>query len=638
MGNPFFIQQTGFGNVRTSRSLVALDEGIGGDFGATNDERQFLGSTIPARRFWLGAAGFILAVGLLIARAAQLQLVRGDHYASLAESNRTRSYVVVPPRGIVYDRFETALVQNVPAFVFSLTYANLPKDPVEQGRVIDRAADLVGIPRAEIDLLLSDARKSAYDAFPVRKGIPYEAAMRLAIEEASVPGFALETSTIRAYPTSSLSLSHLLGYVGKINPEEHADKKASGYRAVDEIGKSGLERTQETALRGTPGMLSVEVDARGRELSVDGKTDPIAGQSLTLAIDLPLQKFVETRLSEVLQRLDLPKGVVVAIDPRSGSVRAMVSLPAFDSNAFSNGIDAEAYKRLIEDENRPLFSRAVAGEYPPGSTFKPYVAYAALAEGLVGAHTSFVSTGGVRVGEWYFPDWKAGGHGITDVRKALAWSVNTYFYVIGGGFAEQTGLGVERIGTNAALFGFGSRTGIALPGEADGFLPSKEWKLEAKGERWYVGDTYHLAIGQGDMLATPLQVAVATAAIGNGGTRYVPRLVEAIGDDPVAPEPIDVTLDPEAVQVVREGMRGAVTYGSARFLNSLALPVAGKTGTAQASVDKPTHAWFEGFGPYDDPTLAVVVLVENGGEGSAVAVPIARDIFEWWFANRQASE
>lgn len=636
MGNPFFIQQASIGNVRTSRSLTALDEGIGGDFGAAGEGRQFLGSTIPARRYWIGAAGFALAVALLIGRAAQLQIARGEHYASLAESNRVRTYTVVPPRGIVYDRFGTPLVQNVPAFVFSLTYANLPKDAVAQGRSIDRAADLVGIPRAEIDLVLSDARKSPYDAFPVRKGIPYEAAMRLAIEEASVPGFALNTSTIRAYPTGALTLSHVLGYVGKISQDEFESRK--GYRAVDEIGKSGLERTQEAALRGTTGTLSVEVDARGRELSVDGKTDPVPGENLTLTIDLPLQKFIETRLIETLQKLGLTKGSVVAIDPRSGAVRALVSLPTFDGNAFSNGIDPETYKRLIEDKDLPLYSRAVSGEYPPGSTLKPYVAYAALAEGLVNEHTSFVSTGGVRVGEWYFPDWKAGGHGITDVRKALAWSVNTYFYVVGGGFAEQTGLGVERITKNAALFGFGSKTGIALPAEADGFLPSKDWKLEAKGERWYVGDTYHLSIGQGDMLATPLQVAVAAATVGNGGVRFVPHLVEKIGDAPVAPEPVDVALDAASVQIVREGMRGAVTYGSARFLNSLGLPVAGKTGTAQASVDKPTHAWFEGFGPYENPTLAVVVLVENGGEGSSVAVPIAKDIFEWWFANRQALE
>lgn len=638
VGNPFFIQSNHLGSVRTSRELTALDEGPGSTFGAASAERQFLGSTIPARRFWLAAFGFSVAIGILLARAVELQIVRGAQYASLAESNRVRSYTVVPPRGIVSDRFGTPLIQNVPAFVFSMTFADMPKDKTERDQVVARAADLAGVSRTDIDLLLTEAQKSPYDAFAVKKGIPYEAAMRLAIEAASIPGFALDTSTIRAYPKSAPTLSHVLGYTGKISADDYEARKADGYRAVDEIGKAGLERTEETLLRGTPGKLSVEVDARGRELSVDGKTDPVPGQNLTLTIDLPLQQFIEARLTDVLQRLKLPKGVVVAIDPRNGAVRALVSMPTFDSNAFSNGIDSDLYQRLITDKDQPLFSRAIAGEYPPGSTFKPYVSYAALSEGLVTPSTSFLSTGGLRVGEWFFPDWKAGGHGITDVRKALAWSVNTYFYIVGGGYEQQTGLGVERITKNAALFGFGAKTGIALPGEADGFLPSKDWKQEAKGERWYVGDTYHLAIGQGDALATPLQVAVADAAIGNGGTRFVPHLVEKIGDKPVAPEPVDVTLNKDSVQVVREGMRGAVTYGSARFLNSLALPVAGKTGTAQSSIDKPTHAWFEGFGPYDDPTLAVVVLVENGGEGSSVAVPLAKDIFEWWFANRQATE
>lgn len=638
MGNPFHIQGGRLGSVRTARALTALDVGPGTTFGSACSERQFLGLTIPPIRFWVGLAAILLAIAALLVRAGQLQIIRGAHYSALAESNRVRTYTIVPPRGIIYDRFGSTLVQNVPAFVFSLTYAYLPKDPVEREGVIVRAADLVGIPRTDIDLVLTEAKRNAYEPFVVRKGIPYDASMRLAIEAPSIPGFSLDISTIREYQTSALTLSHVLGYTGKINQDEYALRKTDGYRSVDEIGKAGIERGEESLLRGKTGLLSVEVDARGHELSVQGRTEPTAGTNLTMTLDLPLQQFIEARISDILTKLGLSKGVVVAVDPRSGAIRALVSEPTYDSNAFSNGIDADLYARLIEDKNQPLFSRAIAGEYPPGSTFKPYVAYTALSEGLVNPHTSFISTGGLGIGQWYFPDWKAGGHGITDVRKALAWSVNTYFYIIGGGYEEQTGLGVERITKGASLFGFGEKTGISLPGEADGFLPSKDWKEEAKGERWYVGDTYHLAIGQGDMLATPLQVAMANAAIGNGGMRYRPRLLEKIGNEDVPSVPTGISLDPAAVQVVREGMRAAVTYGSARFLSALAYPVAGKTGTAQASGDKPTHAWFEGFGPYDDPTLSVVVLIENGGEGSSVAVPLARDIFEWWFANRQPEE
>lgn len=634
MSNPFVIQSGRLGAVRNSRALTAADESPDVAFGDAAQTRRFLGLTIPGRRFALGGAAFVVALGLLVARAAQLQVVDGSHYASLAEANRVRAYTLVPPRGIVYDRFGNVLVQNIPSFVFVMTFADLPKDDAERDATLTRAADLAGVPRTELDLLMTDAKRDPFEPFTVRKGIPYEAAMRLAIEAATLPGFRMEDTAVRSYPSNAPTLSHVLGYTGKISAEEYAEYRAQGYRSVDEIGKSGIERSEETRLRGTPGSLLVEVDSRGRELAVDGRTDPVAGQNLTLTVDLELQQFVESRVTDVLERLGLSRASVVVMDPRDGSIRAMVSEPTFDSNAFATGIDADLYAQLLADEDFPLFHRAVSGEYPPGSTFKPYVAYTALAEGLVNASTSFVSTGGLRIGQWFFPDWKAGGHGVTDVRNALAWSVNTYFYIVGGGFDTFTGLGVERITDGARLFGFGSPTGINLPGEADGFLPSKEWKEEAKDERWYVGDTYHLAIGQGDMLATPLQVATANAAVANGGTRYVPRLVEKAGDETIPAQQAAEPLDAAAIQIVREGMRKAVTTGSARFLSTLAQPVAGKTGTAQASGDVATHAWFEGFGPYDDPTLSVVILIENGGEGSSVAVPIARDIFEWWFANR----
>lgn len=633
MNNPFVIQSGRLGAVRNSRALTAVDESPD-VFGTAAGARRFLGLTIPGRRFALGGVVFAIALSMLVGRAAQLQVVEGTHYASLAEANRVRAYTLVPPRGIVYDRFGNVLVQNIPSFVFTMTFADLPKDESERDATLVRAADLAGVPPTELDLLMTEAKRDPYEPFTVKKGIPYEAAMRLAIEASSLPGFRLEDTAVRSYPSNVPTLSHLLGYTGKISAEEYAEYRASGYRSVDEIGKSGIERSEETRLRGTPGSLLVEVDSRGRELAVDGRTEPVAGQSLTLTIDLELQQFVESRVTDVLEKLGLSRASVVVMDPRDGSIRAMVSEPTFDSNAFASGIDAELYAQLLADEDHPLFHRAVSGEYPPGSTFKPYVAYTALSEGLVNASTSFVSTGGLRIGQWFFPDWKAGGHGVTDVRNAIAWSVNTYFYIVGGGFDTFTGLGVERITDGARLFGFGSPTGVNLPGEADGFLPSKEWKEEAKGERWYVGDTYHLAIGQGDMLATPLQVATANATIANGGTRYTPRLVEKAGEEVIPAETAAEPLDPASVQIVREGMRKAVTTGSARFLSTLAQDVAGKTGTAQASGNVPTHAWFEGFGPYEDPTISVVILIENGGEGSSVAVPIARDIFEWWFAHR----
>ena len=278
-----------------------------------------------------------------------------------------------------------------------------------------------------------------------------------------------------------------------------------------------------------------------------------------------------------------------------------------------------------------MFARAIAGEFPSGSTFKPFVAYAALADGIIREHSSFISTGGIRINEWFFPDWRSGGHGITDVRKAISDSVNTFFYIIGGGFDKTVGLGVEKITKYARSFGFGETTNLGLIGESDGFLPSKEWKIDAKGERWYVGDTYHLSIGQGDFLTTPLQMAVATSVIANDGFKLQPYLIQSI-DGPVAYDLQDNNreiiqdLDHDALRIVKEGMRKTVTEGSARSLSWIPINISGKTGTAQTPGDRPYHSWFTGFAPFNNPEITLVVLVEEGGESNEAAVPLASRI------------
>ena len=631
MSHPFFIQsESGKGRLKDRHSFDALD--VSPDSTTYASHGTSLGRTVPRRRFHLASILFFLCFGIFAARAAQLQVIRGAAYRTLAEQNRVRVQTLTAPRGIITDRYGTVLAQNVPTFVFQMTPAELPMDPTERETILMRAADLAGVPRTDFDLLLTKTVDNPYDSVVVAKGMSYETAMRLAIEAARLPGFSLSTATTRFYVSTAPSLSHVLGYTGSLSPEEYQERKTSGYRVTDDIGKAGVERSAERALRGTPGAINVEVDAAGNEQSVVSKRDPVAGETITLGIDLPLQEFIEQQVSAALTRLGKFRASVIAIDPRNGAVRALVSLPTYDSNTFANGIPTETYAALIADENHPLFPRAIAGEFPPGSTFKPYVAYGALAEGLITASTSFISTGGLSVGGSRFPDWKAGGHGITDVRKAIAQSVNTFFYIIGGGYDAFGGLGVDRIVSSAKKFGFTEKTGIDLPGEADGFMPSKEWKQEVKGERWYVGDTYHLAIGQGDALVTPIQLATALSTIANGGTHYQPHVIEKIGDEivPLVNLSAEHQFDAAALQIVREGMRQTVVSGSARSMNALSYLVAGKTGTAQAPGGS-THAWFTGFAPYENPTLAVMVLIEEGGEGSSVAVPIARDIFEWWF-------
>jgi len=436
-------------------------------------------------------------------------------------------------------------------------------------------------------------------------------------------------------------MSHIMGYTGKINQDE-LDKFGDEYLPIDYIGKMGIEYFWENELKGQSGKKQIEVDALGKEKKILGQVEPKDGHNLVLSLDIEQQLKLEEILTKTLENLKLTRASAVVLDPNNGEILAMVSLPAYNNNAFARGISQEEYSALINHPDYPLFNRAISGEYPSGSTIKPLMAAAALQEGIITENTSFLSTGGLRIGEWFFPDWKAGGHGRTNVRKAISNSVNTFFYYIGGGYDDFRGLGVDRIVQYGKLFGLGSQLGIDLAGEADGFLPSREWKEEERGERWYVGDTYHLAIGQGDLLVTPLQVAVFTSVFANGGALYRPHFVRQIlsSDDQIIREsqndPIRKDfIDSYNIHVVREGMRQTITSGSARSLNSVPATVAGKTGTAQWSSTKENHAWFSGFAPYENPELAFAILVEEGGEGSSVAVPIAKEFLEWYFGEHK---
>jgi penicillin-binding protein 2 len=604
-------------------------------FSPATRHARYLKPTISRGRLTFFGIILVSFTLLFMGKAAHLQIVQGEHYLNLAQNNRQDTSLLVPARGAIYDRWGKELATNEPTFTMTMKIADLPETDGERNAQIESIATLSGLVRTDIDLLISEYASRPFDAVPVKEHLSYERAMRLAIELSSIPAFELVSQTKRVYASSATSLSHVLGYTGLVSPRD-LDGLDNSYRLIDQIGKLGVEYEAEDLLRGIPGQLVYEVDARGNRQSIVSRTEPITGADISLGIDLEFQKFTEKALQETLDRVGATKGSVVAIDPSTGAVRAMVSLPTYDSNLFVGGISADQYQDLIEDTDQPLFPRAMAGEYPSGSTFKPFVAYAALSEGIVNENTSFLSTGGLGISQWFFPDWKSGGHGITDVRKAIAESVNTYFYIIGGGFDTITGLGVKRINANAQKFGFGSTTGIDLPGESDGFLPTKAWKQEAKGERWYVGDTYHLAIGQGDFLTTPLQMAVATSVIANGGYLFEPYVIEtvdgfgAVDFTKGSMTPID-DLDKYAIEVVREGMRQTVSIGSARSLSSLKYKIAGKTGTAQTPGNQPYHSWFTGFAPYEDPNLALTVLVDHGGESNDAAVPLAKEIYNWWF-------
>jgi penicillin-binding protein 2 len=416
----------------------------------------------------------------------------------------------------------------------------------------------------------------------------------------------------------------------------------------DWIGKSGLEASYEKYLKGKNGIEQVEVDSQGsiiRVLVDENNREPEEGESISLYLDSGLQEKAGEYLIQGMEEAKKLTGeesggaVAIVMNVKNGGILSMVSLPSYDDNLFAKGILSADYQNLVNDPKKPMFNRATSGTYPPGSIIKIIMASAGLSEGVISVNTSLDTPPSIEVGEWSFPDWK--DHGITNVERAIAESNNIFFYALGGGYDKIKGIGINNMKRWWQKFGLGSKTGIDLATEASGLLPDPDWKEKVFGEPWYIGDTYHAAIGQGDLLITPLQMVRAVATIANGGKLLAPQLVQKISDkDGNIVEEYGARVQnkqvapPEVISTVERGMRMAVTEGSARTLNDLPYKVAGKTGTAQFFSNQKTHAWFECYAPYDNPEIAVIVLVEGGGGGHEIAVPVARNILEYYFANK----
>jgi penicillin-binding protein 2 len=602
---------------------------------------SYLASALPLRRVrWLGA---IMLTGclLLLARVAYLQVWNGQDYRSKADHNRTQVTSIPASRGIIYDLQGTALVRNEPNFTASVVPTELP-DPkqAEYLNTLQTIADALGLQLTEIEPKIAEHAEKYYNQpLVLKEFIPHDEAIDLMSQFKGVPGVHIEAQAARHYLLPE-QYAPIIGYLGRISPEDLEAGLSDDYDLSDHIGKTGLEYIYESVLRGRKGTVAKEVTAGGRMLDTIAEEPAIPGGNLVLAIDGQLQQALYDQIKSYADAHHLPGGAAVALDPRTGKVRALVSYPSYDPNVFIQGITSDLYSSLLNDSRKPLFDKAISGEYPSGSTFKLVVASAALQEGVVTPNTTVTSTGGLCInctGFPDFPDWKAGGHGVTDVYKAIAESVNTYFYLAGGGTYDKDqreitgGLGIDRIDTYAQLFGLGSSSGIDLPGEATGFVPNPSWKEETKGEQWYLGDTYHVSSGQGDLLVTPLQVALYTMIVANGGTVYEPQLVDHVTDqsgvttdtiDPVVVR--DHIVDASNLAVVRAGMRQAVTSGSARSMGSLSVSSAGKTGTAEIGETGKKHSWYTTFLPYDEPKLVVTVLMEEGGDGTVAALPVAK--------------
>ncbi len=623
----FFLHDDGtIGDISRHTDDATFDDALSQRSSDTLFTGTFVGNFAARRMQWLAGALVLVLFGGALFRIGYWQVIHGDTYRAIADNNRTRTKTIIPDRGIIADRNGVTLAWNTPVFHVLAHRADLPEAGEDRRSLFQAIGESLGIAFEDFETRYQNSGTD--QTILLAETVPYAAALAFEAGHQPFPGITMELASARTYATNAMpTLSHVLGFTGSIPETSYDELKSLGYRRFDSIGKQGTEQQYESLLRGTPGVEITEVDSEGRALRTLEKTDVIHGENLTLTIDAGLTAAIEGIVERKLANAKVKKAAVVVSNPKNGEVLAVVSYPAYDVNLFARGITQAEYSALLADPNAPLFPRATQGEYPCGSTMKPIYAAAALIEHIITPSTSVLSTGGIWLGNRLFPDWRRNGHGYTNVYHAIADSVNTFFYTIGGGTEAFEGLGVDRLMRYASMFGFGATSGLGFPNEADGFLPSKAWKEATKGEPWYVGDTYNVSIGQGDVLVTPLQMNRATAVFANGGMLITPHLLKDTPQDAKKIIPDDVAA------VIKDAMRETVTNGSSVALNTLSQPVAGKTGTAQWATGRDEHTWFTGFGPFDDPTLTITVVVEEGG-ANYYATPIAGEIFEWYFQNR----
>ena len=634
--DPFSVQIKG-GKIKDRR--VGSTERFSSEDGfvmADDDSNVQMGPVIE--NYYLRMALILLFIVFTVLgfRVFYLQIIKGDEFRGLAEGNRIRLQRILPNRGIIYDNHGKQMVRNIPSFSIRFVPADLPKGE-ELDNVLEIIASTTGKEFIELKELITNTSEYSYIQSSLVEDINYEQAVNLRIKASIWSGIHIIETAKREYMLGN-TFSHLLGYLGKITENEAIDLPED-YELIDYIGKTGIERSYEKELRGIVGKKQVEVDALGKETKILAEQEAIKGNNIHLYIDADLQVKLSEIVAKTLNNRNVDKAAGIIINPQNGGIMAMSSFPEFDNNIFSKSISQEQYEAVFTGDDRPLFNRTLSGQYPSGSIIKPLVASAALDEGIIDRNTSFLSTGGIYYDIWFFPDWKAGGHGQTNVIKALAESVNTFFYIIGiEEYDGREGLGLDKMLSYMHSYGLSQYTGVDISGEQMGFLPDRYWKWEERDEPWYPGDTMHLAIGQGDILVTPIQMANYIAAIANGGILYSPHLVKQIVDSETgavvmsAPQVLNEDfISSASLDIVREGMRSAVTTGSARRIYSEDYTAAGKTGTAQVGGNAKPHSWFVGFAPYDNPEIAWAMLVENGGDGSDTAVQIMDEVLDWHF-------
>lgn len=561
----------------------------------------------------------VLAVGGLTARLFYLQIIDGGRFAALSTRNRTVVESVPSPRGLIYDRAGRVLVTNIPTFVVKLRPADLPQ--TQRPDVVKRLAALLNVDVADINATIDSNPGSNFDLVRIAGDVEQRTARLIAEAAFELPGVEVAVEARRQYTYGPL-MSQILGYTGPVSAEQLPDLKALGYLPNDLIGKTGVEARYETELRGTYGRETVERDATGRRTQVlQTISEASPGDSLTLTIDTKQQKYAEKALKWAMAEVGLKRGVVIVMNPQTGEVLALVSLPTYDNNQFARGISTRDYQALVEDPDKPLLNHAIQAHYPPGSTYKLVTGTGGLADRKISAGTQLLTSGYLTLGSTRFYDWNRRGFGACDIYCGFGHSSDTYFFQVAGM------LGIDRLGYWAKQFGFGSPTGIDLPGEVSGIVPTNQWKQDALGAAIFPGETYQAGIGQGYDVVTPIQLINAYAALANGGTRYQPQVVrDIVGPDgtvvrsfePKVVQEMDVPAS--VLKTMRNAARSVVELRHTYNLVELPIKIAGKSGTAEFGTrDKegrlPFHSWFVGFvpkdpenGSFDKPDSELVVL------------------------------
>ncbi|QCU89687.1 penicillin-binding protein 2 [Thiomicrorhabdus sediminis] len=580
------------------------------------------------------AYGFVLLLfAFLAGRMVQLQWLNYDRYHGLAEGNRVSVETLPPTRGKIYDRNHILLADNQPVYAIKMV-----REKMEDIDAFKRELMVLldNIPAQKIeDYFNKFKRWSRSRSYTLPFSITEEQAARLAVINYKHPGVTLDARLKRIYPNKSTAV-HALGYVGRINSKELKNLDEQRYRGTQIIGKSGIERFYEDRLHGSPGIQQIETNARGRILRKLETLPAQPGEDIHLTIDIELQKFGEELFGK-------KRGGLVAIDPQNGEILAFVSMPTFDPNLFVDGIDQENYSRLLYDPNKPFINRVINGQYPPGSTIKPFVALGAIENNYISPQKKIWDPGYFDFAEHRYRDWKRTGHGHVDMNTAIVQSCDTYFYQL------SLDMGVDAIHDTMSPFGFGKKTDIDIFGESTGILPSQQWKMATKGKPWYRGETIISSIGQGFNLTTPLQLAKATAVLANRGKVIQPHLLrDQLKNQPTEQVEIkNIANWDKVIQAMEDVMHGA--RGTARrHGKGLPFKMAGKTGTAQVfslneadydadAIDKRLHdhSLFIGFAPVDNPRIAVAVIAENAGSGSATAAPMAVNLIKKYLTREQ---